>query len=127
MIPTISRWALAFALTQIIEVPIYMRGARVRSFVAFGASAITHPVVWFVMPRIADAIYAAMSRRGIDLVHESAFRTLGFAFLCEGFAVLVEAIYLRAFMVQRAFTWAIIANLASALAGYVLWLLTGLP
>jgi len=121
------RWALAFALTQAIEVPIYTRGAKARPLVAFGASAITHPVVWFVMPPVADAIYAAMSLRGMEIVHDGAFRTLGFGLLCEGFAVSVEAVYLRAFQVRRALLWSLLANGASAAAGYLLWSLTGFP
>ena len=127
MSQSLARFALAFGLTQIIEVPIYTRGTRVRPIVAFGASAITHPVVWFVMPRLADAIYAWMSLRGVAIVHRAAFRTLGFALLAEGFAVGVEAMYLRAFKVRRALVWSLLANGASAGLGYLLWALTGWP
>jgi hypothetical protein len=123
----LARFALAFTLTQLIEVPIYMRGARVRPTIAFGASALTHPVVGFVIPHVADAIYAWMSRRGIEVVYRQDFRTLGFALLAEGFAVVVEAIYLGAFKVKRAFAWSLLANAMSAGIGYLLSSLTGWP
>jgi hypothetical protein len=42
------RWLVAFAVTQAVECPLYVRVFRVRLGVAFGASAITHPFVCFV-------------------------------------------------------------------------------
>ena len=42
-------WALAFLFTQMGEVPIYAVGLRVGLLPAFGASAITHPVLWFAV------------------------------------------------------------------------------
>jgi hypothetical protein len=66
-----------------------------RAIIAFGASAITHPIVWFVFPRITGN-YNMM-------VLEA-----------ETFAVVVEAIYLRLFGLRNALLWSIVANMASA-------------
>lgn len=131
-------WIGAFFFTQAIEVPIYVRalrrGAEPRptlgraAAVAFGASAITHPVVWFVMPGLADAIFRAMLRAGLRaLVASEGFRFVAFGALAEGFAVAVEALYLRAFRAPRPLLLAFLANLASASAGYLSFRLTGWP
>ena len=48
-------WLVAFLLTQMVELGVYTnlpaapRPLRERLAVAFGASAITHPLVWFVI------------------------------------------------------------------------------
>jgi RsiW-degrading membrane proteinase PrsW (M82 family) len=132
MKPTLSGWALAFLLTQAVEIPIYLRAQRGERLsralaIAFGASAITHPVVWFVFPGIADAIFLAMAQRGWSASHSEVFRMVAFGGLCEGFAVAVEALYLRALRVQRPLFWSLIANLASASIGYLCWSITGFP
>jgi hypothetical protein len=101
------RWLVAFVFTQAIEVPIYMRalgirpdqgGGRARALaIAFGASLITHPIVWFVIPRLwLGRSYEAM------------------VVASEIFAVGAEAIYLQRFGVHRAFAWSLTANAASA-------------
>jgi hypothetical protein len=127
------RWfALAFALTQLVEVPIFapaLRGGRdprsprpllARVAIAFGASALTHPVVWFVMPLVAVAILTAAARVGIAV--GAAGGALVYGALAEGFAVLVEAAYLRAFGVRRALLWSLGANTASVVVGTaVVW------
>ena len=101
-------WLLAFAFTQIVEVPIYLRALDTvqgrgpqRStpravLLAFGASALTHPLVWFAFPRLLAIPYWSM---------------VGWA---EVFAVVAEAIYFRALGVKRAFWWSLGANAASA-------------
>ena len=141
------RWfLLAFALTQLVEVPIYARAlwaserapslplplpspspsplpspspARrplaARVVIAFGASALTHPIVWFVMPWLATSLLAALARAGLPLGVTT--RTLVYGALAEGFAVLVEAAYLRAFGLRRAFAWSLTANVASVIVG----------
>ncbi|MFM2418153.1 MAG: hypothetical protein RL385_2876 [Pseudomonadota bacterium] len=43
------RWIFAFLFTQAVEVPIYKRMLGVTVLRAFGASAITHPLLWFVV------------------------------------------------------------------------------
>ena len=123
----LAHWAFAFAFTQAVEIPLYCRLLKVRPLVAFGASALTHPVVWFVMPRLADTLFAAMSLHQLTIVHNGLFRTLAFAALAEGFAVLAEALYFRAFKAPRPFRVSLLVNAASALLGYLCWSLTGWP
>ena len=45
-------WLGAFAFTEIVEAPIYRRLLGVSWLSSLGASAITHPFVWFVFPRL---------------------------------------------------------------------------
>lgn len=125
-------FALAFATTQLVEVPIFalaLRSARpsrplaARAAIAFGASAITHPVVWYVMPRVTLALLVLVARGGFSLGVTAA--TLVYGALAEGFAVVVEAAYLRAFGVRRALLWALFANAASVLVGTAVVLLLG--
>jgi hypothetical protein len=92
-------WLLAFAFTQLIEIPIYNYALREFNFsrlkrfaVAFGASAITHPVVWFAFPRW-------MPNTPVVMLIAS-----------ELFAIVVEAAYLRAFRLSRSLGWSLVAN-----------------
>jgi hypothetical protein len=88
------RWLAAFAFTQYVEVPLWAealekygankRGFGARAAIGFGASALTHPVVWFVFPRIVPFGYWPM---------------VGAA---ETFAVVAEALYMKAFGLRRA-------------------------
>jgi hypothetical protein len=104
-------WWVAFALTQSIEMPLYVWGTRDaelpvpwRVAIAFGASALTHPVVWFVLPGLL------MPRLGY----------WGFFAVAETFAVVAEALYLRAFGIENPWRLALLANVASASTGLVL-------
>jgi hypothetical protein len=110
-------WAAAFAVTQTVEIPVYMRaqrGARAsrssRIAIAFAASALTHPIVWFVIPRIW------LGRSYVAMVLAS-----------EAFAVAAEAIWLSRFGVHRALAWSLAANGASVMIGFGLRALTGWP
>jgi hypothetical protein len=94
-------WLTYFLFTQIIEIPIYGYALRGRVAVAFGASAITHPIVWFVFPRLIDSWWPMV-------------------LAAESFAVIAEAIWLRAFGLRRALAWSLAANGASFLFG-LLW------
>src|SRR5262249_19658166 len=47
-------WLKAFALTELIEAPIYRFAIPSGWSPALLASAITHPFVWFAFPRVAD-------------------------------------------------------------------------
>ena len=111
MDPYLRAWLGAFAFTQAVEVPIwaYALAAHRRLdrddtpwpfwlcvAVAFGASAITHPVVWFVFPRWAPGGYVAMVLQA------------------EAFAVLVEAGYTGLLGLRRPLAWSLVANAASA-------------
>lgn len=84
----IVRWLLAFVLTQSCEMGIYAnapgpdRSLRERIAIAFGASAITHPIVWFVI----TPLYLPL---GLDWWTMVA--------IAEAFAVGTEAVWLMAF------------------------------
>lgn len=96
-----SRWLVAFAATQAVEVPIYLLALRQhpwrqRLWVAFMASAITHPIAWAL----------GLVLRPF-LVH---------VIVAETFAVVVEALWLRRHGVPRAPWWALTANAASVAA-----------
>ncbi|NVB40131.1 hypothetical protein G6O69_19955 [Pseudenhygromyxa sp. WMMC2535] len=95
-----SAWILAFTATSVIEVPIHARalaaldGRARRVAVAFAASALTHPFVYLVFPRLL----------GSGLVY---------LLVAEAFAVLVEAWWLRRFGVRDALLWSLVANASS--------------
>lgn len=99
----------AFGFTQLVEAPIYARAIERPPRVAWalGASALTHPVVWFVFPALWPGGYWSM------------------VLVAEAFAVGVESLYLRALGVRRALAWSLLANGASFLLG-LLGDLTGL-
>lgn len=110
----ILAWLRAFVFTQLVEVPIYMRLARTTPAVAFGASAITHPILWFVIFPLMPGGFAVKLAVG------------------ELFAWLGEAAYLRYVVrvepsLARALAWSLIANAASAGLGELCRALTGLP
>ena len=123
----IRAWLDAFAFTQVVEVPVYVLAMRhalgagrarwprtpeIQILVAFGASAITHPMVWYVIPRVAWGSYA------------------GYVIAAETFAVLVEAFYFRSLHIvfsRRAFVWALVANALSAGLGSACRALFGWP
>lgn len=106
-------WPGAFALTQMVEVPIYARALdgrwRRRLAVAFAASAVTHPIVWFVFPWLWPG----------TIWHRIA--------AAEAFAVAVEAAWLSAFGVGRSIWWALLANAASVAVGLASQALFGWP
>lgn len=110
MLTALWGWFVAFFFTQLFELPIYWRATRSLR-VSFFASAITHPVVWFVFPVLMD--------HGLDYVPMVA--------LAELFAVLVEAAWLRFHQVPRALLWSLGANAFSATCGFVLRALVGFP
>ena len=102
-------WLAAFAVTQIVEVPIYAIALRERAWasrlaLAFGASAITHPFVWFLFPRLVQDYWTMVV-------------------LAEAFAVLVEAGWLWCFGLKRAILWTLLANGTSVGVGFALYAL----
>lgn len=103
-------WLCAFAFTQLVEIPIYSVGLRVSVAAAFGASAITHPVLWFVLfPRL-PLPYIWLIIAG------------------ETFAVVVEALYFAViFHRRRAIAWSLVANGASFGLGMLSRWLFGMP
>lgn len=106
----LTAWLSAFFFTQAVEMPIYARLARAGWLAAFGASALTHPIVWFVIPSLVPGSY------------------WGMVAVAESFAVVAEAIYLRlGFQVKRAFLWSLLANASSASLGMLSRYLLGWP
>jgi hypothetical protein len=108
----LDTWAEAFAFTQLCELPVwtlaFKRAGDAESWLeaavlAFAASAITHPVVWFVFPLLPVPYWWMVAA-------------------AETFAVGVEAIYAWRFRVKRALLWSFAANALSA--GLGLWLRT---
>lgn len=121
----ITAWLSGFLFTQAVEVPLYVAAMRAwadedapfrprlpaQIAVAFGASLITHPVVWFVIPRIPGSYELMMVR-------------------AELFAVVVEALYLYAlgvFRMRRAAAVSLLANGASFSLGLLSRWLFGWP
>lgn len=109
-------WLLAFALTQLIEAPLYTLALRRRGGrswaaamgIAFGASALTHPFVWFAFPAAIDPLVLRIA-------------------VSEVFALVVETLWLAAFRLPRPWAWALAVNGASFGVGVLLSLLTGWP
>ncbi|MFO7561957.1 MAG: hypothetical protein R6X02_04895 [Enhygromyxa sp.] len=109
MSASVLAWLSAFGLTQAVELPIYLRALRedepvierlpAAIAVAFGASALTHPIVWFVFPTLISGSWLSM------------------VLVAELFAIAAEAAWLRGFGLRRALAWAAFANAASVLVG----------
>lgn len=98
---TLHPWLLAFALTQLIEMPIHARALRLaghaspRWWLAFAASAATHPFVYFAFPLLfAPGSWA-------------------YLLIAETFAVAVEAGWLRRLGVRDPLLWSLVANASS--------------
>ena len=110
MLSALWGWLVAFFITQLFEVPIYWKVTG--SFrVAFFASAITHPVVWFVFPVLMEY--------GLDYVP--------MVVLAELFAVGVEAWWLRFNGIRNPVLLSLLANCFSASMGFVLRYFLGFP
>jgi hypothetical protein len=104
---SLGRWLFAFACTQAVEVPLYLR-ATGSWRVSFGASALTHPVVWFVFPFLPLPYWQMVG-------------------CAEVFAVVVEAGWLSWHRVARPGATSLLANGASFAAGLVLRGVFGAP
>jgi hypothetical protein len=104
-------WLQAFLFTQLVEVPIYTRTLGCSIPVALGASALTHPVVWFGFFGLPwDAPYTEK------------------LLMAESFAWLVEALYFgRRSGLGAALWWSLIANGTSLAAGLLSRTLFGVP
>lgn len=109
-------WLYAFAFTQVVEVPLYMRFVDDKSAIsrltkAFSLSLVTHPFVWFAFPR------APFPNWYVQLA------------VSEAFAVFVEALLLKRFGLDtnRAFLLALFANALSLGLGLTSRALFGVP
>jgi hypothetical protein len=116
------KWLAAFLFTQAIEVPIWMTAlARStprphpsfahRALIAFGASLLTHPLVWFVLPWLLPPALSFQTK----------------VLFLEAFAIGIEAAYMRAFGMRYAILWSLLANTASAGIGLTLRHFFGFP
>lgn len=116
------RWAVAFTITQVVECALYIRIFRVRPWVAFMASVITHPFVTLALPWMWERLpLGALSPRASFVAYGAVAETL---------AVVVEACWLV--WIAR-MTWkhaglaSVAANVCSSTAGGLCFLLTGWP
>ena len=100
----LSAWLGGFFVTQIVEVPIYAVALRGRLHIAFLASMLTHPIVWFVLPEVAQ-------RLGIGY--------WTYVVIAEAFAVSAEALLLAKLgdLGKKAWGWALVANASSVASG----------
>lgn len=106
------RWVVAFAFTEIIEVPIYRRMLGSGFLEALGASAVTHPLLWFV--------FVPAVRHNLSYVQYAAIGEL--------LVVLVEALWFRVLFKRKgALLGSLAANGASYLLGLVAHALFGWP
>ncbi len=115
----IEAWLRAFLLTQMVEMGVYVpvagsRPMRERVAIAFAASAITHPLVWFVIP---DAVRLAGTTGDW---HTDWWIVIAVA---ETFAFLAEALWLWLFGARpaRAVLKSLLANGASFTLGLFLY------
>jgi hypothetical protein len=109
----LTSWLAAFAVTQAVEIPIVVRAQPDvpwprRLLVAAGGSTLTHPVVWFVIPRLVTD-WTAM------------------VLVAETFAVLAEAAWFRAFGISQPLLWSLLANASSVAVGFALRAAFGWP
>ncbi len=99
----VVRWAAAFVFTQIVEIPIYRRHLGVGFWAAFGASAITHPLVWLFLG--SHAWRAPWTAQVVAV---------------EVLVWLTEAAYFGvAFRRRGALRWSFVANAASLTLGLI--------
>lgn len=109
------RWLFAFAITQVVEMGIYVqafgpqRSVRERLTLAFVMSAVTHPIVVYVIP---DLVY--------DFVADDYWTMVVFA---EAFAVLAEAAMLAVLGLgfKRGLLWSLAANACSFTMGMFIY------
>jgi len=99
-------WITAFLITEAVEAPIYLYAGRRlapwrRWLLALGASAVTHPVVWFAFPWETASWEICL-------------------LAAETFAVVVEGGLGRLAGLPRPWIWSLVANGASVLLGLMI-------
>ncbi|MGV3621099.1 MAG: hypothetical protein ACO1OB_09800 [Archangium sp.] len=107
MLMLLVPWLKAFFVTQLLEMPIYGYATRsVRT--AFLASAMTHPIVWFVFPLLPVPYWVMVA-------------------LAETFAVSAESLWLHVNGMPKrsAFLWSLAANATSVTFGLMIRAATG--
>jgi hypothetical protein len=107
-------WVVAFLFTQAVEVPIYSAALQrhrpiLRFALAFGASLLTHPIVWAIVGAFSAQEYWKLVA------------------ISEAFAISIEAGFLRALAVPTAFAWSLLANGSSLGLGLLCRSIWGVP
>ncbi len=108
-------WLRAFAFTELVEAPLYRRLLGVEWRVALGASAITHPLLWIVLPLVWP--HVSIPWGALVLV-------------AAAIVVLVEAAFFHLaaeIAPRRALLASLVTNAASATLGASLRALLGYP
>jgi hypothetical protein len=105
----VLRWLLAFAFTQLAEIPVWRRVTGCTTLEAFGASLLTHPLVWVLAVLGAwEGSWAARAAVG------------------ETYAVVAEAMYMGLVIGRpRAIVGSLAANATSFVLGLVAYRLFG--
>ncbi len=132
-----SAWLWAFAFTQAVEVPVYLfalaRDGRARPLwarfvIAFGASALTHPPLWFFGPRAWVWLYlSTLSVAPWVQLRSPTARYIVYVVIAESLVILAEGLLLYALRTRRAWRWALVANVASVALGLSCRALFGVP
>jgi hypothetical protein len=150
--PPIAAWLSAFSLTQLIEIPFYIRAFRGRNMDSPAAENPIHPIhPSTATPALATQIRTPHLPTQIRTPHLAtqlalaflpsalthplvwfAFPRLSLAYVpmvvcAELFAVGAEAALLHALRVPRALAWSLLANAASLTTGLALRALVGWP
>lgn len=120
-------WFWAFLFTQIVEIPIYMRGLRAKPHEAFGASALTHPIVWFVIPPAWAWLHTTLLAPHAALRLSATPRYWVMVVIAETFAVVGEAVYFKQLGKEKAWRWAFVANMTSVTLGFACREIFGWP
>lgn len=105
----LGSWVFAFTLTQAVEIPIWMRAHKkpLRVVKALGASAITHPLLWWIF---------------MPMWHGSYWSSI---VVGEALVIAIEAAYARALGVKRPLAWSFVANVASTAVGFAVYYALG--
>ena len=103
---SVNDWPGAFLLTQLIEVPVYLRAARSlpvlkRTAYTFGASTITHPIIWFCLPWESSPYMVLL-------------------IVAECFAIGAEGLWGCCWRVPRPWLTSLAANATSLAAGMII-------
>ncbi|MBI5609329.1 MAG: hypothetical protein HY902_10675 [Deltaproteobacteria bacterium] len=113
-------WMAAFAATQIIEAPIYQRFCvDGRWWAALQPSAITHPLLWFVLTPLWHQVRWPLA----DVLGRGSPETLEnpAIWLMEIGIVIFEGWWLRRLGGTNPWRWALIGNAASYGFGELLY------
>lgn len=109
-------WLSAFVLTQIIEISvgllIWRADVSRRKVIVsvFLASSMTHPIVWFVMPRLAQ---------------EYGWSYLMFLAIAESYAYIFEFGWYRYLKAEKPFLLSCVLNSCSFFAGLLIYIVQG--